>query len=181
MLFRSLANVLSLALRRFTESLLAPKTWLKTLITTPMRVFVSISTKSSHWSKAWDRGEEVIKMALVRLQEHSADVTVDTPTLYLARQRWPPRICIAFDLFRDSYDPATAHLAEENNLPVTMVSLAQKDVVVSASSFIQDQVNREVRSAHDAHGVGSRPPFTIDHANGNVQMCPNPRTRQPWP
>lgn len=96
----------------------------------------------------------------------------------LVKERWTSRLWIVLDVFNTSYDPDCAHLPEKNDLPVSMVSLSEKDAVTT-SEFIQDKVNRAVREAHYVHGDGSRPPFVIDHANGNIPTYPtypNPRT-----
>lgn len=143
------------------------------------RVFVSISTKSRHWKRAWDYSEEAVEAAVACLQQNgTTGFKTDAPIqpTMVVKERWASRLWIVFDIFNTLYDPDCAHLPEQNDLPVIMVSLAEKDVITT-SKLIEDQVNKAVREAHDAHGVGSRPPFVIDHANGNIPTYPNPRTQ----
>lgn len=143
------------------------------------RVFVSISNKSCHWSRAWESSEAIIELAVAYIKKSdpaalNAEKALE-PT-FLIRERWTSRIWIVFDLFNNAYDPENAHLPEHNDLPVTMVSFGERDVVSPASTIIEDRVNKAVQDAHDLHGIGSHPPFSIDHSNGNVPTYPNPRS-----
>ncbi|KAH8907722.1 hypothetical protein BR93DRAFT_562043 [Coniochaeta sp. PMI_546] len=144
------------------------------------RIFVSISSKSRHWSRAWDCSEEVIEAAVACLRENgTAGFDADMPIqpMLLVKERWSSHILwIVFDILNTSYDPDSAHLPEKNDLPVIMVSFTGRDIL-STSQLIQDKVNKAVREAHDVHGVGSRPPFVIDHANGNIPTYRNPQTQ----
>jgi hypothetical protein len=102
------------------------------------------------------------------------------PTL-LVKERWSSRTYIVFDIFHDQYDPSTAHVPGQNDLPVTLIFLSKKGKEESASvgiapRQIEDKVNNDVRDIHDATRLGSRPPFSVDHMNGNVPCYPNPRT-----
>ncbi|KAJ2904909.1 hypothetical protein MKZ38_006950 [Zalerion maritima] len=142
------------------------------------RVFVSVSPKSRHWPKAWESSEEMIEVALAKIKENdptalSAGGGVLNPT-FLVKERWTSQIWIVFDIFNDTYDPGDAHLPGRNDLQVIIVALSERDVVTVASKLIEDRVNKSVQQVHDSHGVGSRPLFTVDHANGNIPSYPNP-------
>jgi hypothetical protein len=108
-------------------------------------------------------------------------VSPDTPNdpcaiKFLATERWDIRTYIVFDVFHDSYDPDNAHLPGENDLPVISVFLSQKESASIAGRPIANKVNRDIRALHNATGPGSRPPFFVDHADGQVPFYPNPRT-----
>ncbi|KAH8669289.1 hypothetical protein BGZ61DRAFT_460732 [Ilyonectria robusta] len=144
------------------------------------RVFISISRKSHYWPRAWESSEEMIEVAVDHIKKNdpaalSADGALEP--MFLVKERWPSQVWIVFDVFNDAYDPANAHLPGRNDLPVITVSLGERDVVISASNVMEDRVNKAVQDVHDLHGIGSRPPFSIDHANGNIPTYPNPRTQ----
>jgi hypothetical protein len=143
------------------------------------RVLVSISAKSGHWPRAWDHSEEVINTAVACIERNGTAVfSADRPPQpsVIVKEKWTTRLWIVFDIFNNSYDADKAHLPETNDLPVIMVSLSEKDVVTT-SKLIEGKVNEGVREAYDAHGVGSRPPFIIDHTNDQIPTYPNPRTQ----
>ncbi|KAI7909243.1 hypothetical protein M0657_011141 [Pyricularia oryzae] len=141
----------------------------------PMRICVAVHKKSPSWSKAWDSPNEIISMATEYLSQRNNLPTGLTP-LFLAKERWETRTMICFDLFHNDYEPESAHLAEKNQLPVTMIALATDLEIITTTKYIQVQVNQSIREFHDYYGLGSRPPFAVDHANGNIPTYRNPRT-----
>ncbi|KAI6350993.1 hypothetical protein MCOR25_010226 [Pyricularia grisea] len=142
---------------------------------TPIRVAVAVSSKSPHWTTAWEHPDEIIQMATKYLREKDIIKTDDSTPFFLAKERYATRIMLVFDLFHESYDSESAHVAEQNKLSVSMVSLSTEIVLVNTTRYIQDEVNESIRLLHDLHGFGSRPPFTVDHAHGNIPTYPNPR------
>ncbi|KAI0839344.1 hypothetical protein F5Y06DRAFT_20075 [Hypoxylon sp. FL0890] len=141
------------------------------------RIFVSVSSTSSHFEKAWDSPEIIIQFALDLIKRCNL-VSYEKPPnpQFLAKERWH-RIHIVFDIFNDKYDSTTAHLPNQNDLPVIAVYLGGNSNSANiALKGIKDQVNEEIRNLHDWNGHGSQPPFAVDHANGNVPTYPNPRT-----
>lgn len=86
------------------------------------------------------------------------------------------RIYIVFDLFHDAYNPDKAHLPSEYDLPVISVFLSQQESASIAGRPMANKVNSDIRALHNATGLGSRPPFFVDHADGKVPFYPNPRT-----
>lgn len=144
------------------------------------RVIISVSSKSPYWSEAWESSFEVCQVAL-ELIEKSKLISFDTGELpkskFLVKERWNVRTFVVFDIFHDAYDPDEAHLPGHNDLPVIVVYLGQKTSTSVASSLVEGEVNRRVREIHDVTGLGSRPPFSIDHMDGNVPCYTNPRTK----
>ena len=100
-----------------------------------------------------------------------------TDVLYVARERWGIRTHVVFDIFNTVYDPDAAHLEGQNDLPVIGVFFTRGDAVTvsDAGLPVANRVNKEIRDIHDLEGPGSRPPFSIDHANGNIPTYPKPR------
>ncbi|PSN59585.1 hypothetical protein BS50DRAFT_626545 [Corynespora cassiicola Philippines] len=148
-------------------------------MTVAQRIFVSISNKSIHWSRAWNYSDEVVEKAVARVTTNSAALcSADAPPQIriLVKERWTSRLWIVFDIFNKEYDPGQAHLPGVNDLPVIIVSFGENDIV-STSKLLEDQVNDSIRQAHDNHGVGSEPPFVIDHTNGQIPTYSNPRTQ----
>ena len=142
------------------------------------RVLISVGSKSSYILEAWDQPEKMIKMTLGLLdKEMMLSPTYSTDVLYVARERWGPRTHIVFDIFNVAYDPDSAHLEGRNDLPViTVFFTREEDVTVSTAGMpIANHVNKEIRDIHDLTGPKSRPPFSIDHAHGNIPTYPNPR------
>lgn len=73
-----------------------------------------------------------------------------------------------------SYDPDSAHLPEQNDLPVIVV-YPQREKASFAGAPQRNRVNKQVQELHNSTGLGSRPPFAVDHADGKVPCYPNPR------
>lgn len=96
--------------------------------------------------------------------------------MFLAKERWDSRIFIVFDVFHDTYDPDTAHLPGHGDLPVISVCFDRKESASIAGTPMKNQVNVDIRALHNSTGIGSKPPFEVDHANGKVPFYPNPRT-----
>jgi len=143
----------------------------------PIRVLVAVSSKSPHWSTAWTSSEVVINLALELVIKHQLiTCDINTPYQLLATERWNRRTFLVFDLFHDLYDPDSAHLPGQNILPVISVSLYEKKEVANlAGTPMSNQVNRDLQKLHNSTGIGSRPPFVVDHANGNVPTYRRPR------
>lgn len=145
------------------------------------RVFVSVSQNSPLFNAAWDDPESVVADALHLVQRHGLVSSNVTPaSQLLAVERWN-RIHLVFDIDHSAYDAETAHLPGQNNLTVLAVQFSGKgsagtETARLASSNLADEVNREIQEIHDLSGIGSQPPFIIDHANGKVPVYPNPRT-----
>lgn len=137
---------------------------------TPLRILVSTPTGS-----AWETPEPAVLQALDLLKKKKY-LEADQEPQYrlLAVERWQ-RIFIVFDLFHDQYDPDKAHLEGQSDLDVVVVSLRGNTITV-ANDAIKAKVNENIRNFHDWHGIGSRPPFMVDHANGHVPTYPLPRT-----
>lgn len=150
----------------------------------PRRVFVAVSRKSPSYDDAWDSPEKTIRDAVHLLQERRLlprEAAAPTPR-FLAKERWH-RILIVFEVFHDAYNPDDAHLPGRNDLPVIAVSFSAKhgqqvhtESAREADPRLQDQVNTQIRNLHDWHGMGSRPPFVVDHADGKVPTYANPRS-----
>jgi hypothetical protein len=143
----------------------------------PKRVLISVGSKSSYLSEAWDQPEEMIQTSLRILLEKKALSPSPADVLYVAKERWGPRTHIVFDIFNHDYDPDVAHIEGRNDLPVITIFFTRgTDVVVSDAGMpVANAVNKGIRDIHDLEGLNSRPPFSTDHANGNVPTYPNPR------
>lgn len=149
---------------------------------TATRVFVSVSRKSSHYDSAWDSPDSIVQFGLQVVKENKL-LSYDRPPTprLLAKERWQ-RIHIVFDVFNDTYDPTTAHLAGQNDLPVIVVYLSggsrdeDENKASIACASLREEVNRTIRDLHDWNGNGSQPPFAVDHANGNIPTYLNPRS-----
>jgi hypothetical protein len=142
------------------------------------RVLISIGSQSSYLPEAWDQPEKMIKITLVLLEkEMMLSPNYPADVLYVARERWGPRTHIVFDIFNVAYDPDMAHIEGQNDLSVIAVFFTRKeDVTVSNAGMpVANHVNKEVRDIHDLTGPKSRPPFSIDHADGKIPSYPNPR------
>lgn len=72
--------------------------------------------------------------------------------------------------------PQTAHLSGENNLPVVAVFFGAHEKAFVAGPPMANKVNADLRAVHNSTGVGSEPPFFVDHADGAVPVYYNPRT-----
>lgn len=53
---------------------------------------------------------------------------------------------------------------------------SSEDLITVAGRPMENKVNGDIRALHNATGLGSRPPFEIDHSDGKVPFYPNPRT-----
>ncbi|KAI0381490.1 hypothetical protein F5Y04DRAFT_62441 [Hypomontagnella monticulosa] len=143
----------------------------------PMRITVNVSCKHNLWSKAWDTPTEVIEAACgVLKEEHLVDTVELSDIRFIAKERWQPITFIVFDIFHTTYRPETAHIASHNTLPVVMVYFNNNTKAMAAPKLIEDKVNEEVRDIHDNTGLGSQPPYAIDHMNGNIPSYPRPRS-----
>lgn len=144
------------------------------------RALLVVSPTSRHWSQAWTSSKELIPIALRVFQEEElipTDLHSDSSQITLiATERWDLRTFIVFDMFHDSYDPDMAHLPGCNDLPVVCVFFGRNEKAIRAGKPLENKVNKDIRALHDKTGLGSRPPFVIDHANGKVPVYLNPRT-----
>lgn len=145
------------------------------------RVLILVSRKSPHWVAAWESSEELVTIALNILEEKgflpSSDAAGNNHSeiRFLAKERWDLRTFIVFDIFHDTYNPDTAHLAGQDNLPVILVSFGKKETASVAGTPMRNKVNSDIRALHNSTGPGSRPPFAVDHADGHVPFYTNPR------
>ncbi len=142
----------------------------------PTRVVVHASTKGQHWTKAWESPEDVIEIALGLVKESGLAPPDSHKPLprFLVKERYNTRIFVVFDIFHDLYDPDTAHI-DLTNLPVILVYLGKTQNVRSVGSAMCNVINKLVRDVHDDTGLGSRPPFSVDHMDGNIPRYCNPR------
>jgi hypothetical protein len=146
------------------------------------RIVLIVSRNSPHWQNAWDSAEELVALELGLLREKQL-IPPDVQDLTLgirvmAKERWCLRTFIVFDMFHDTYNPDTAHLPGQDDLPVISVFLG-KSASASASiagTPMKNKVNSDIRAIQNATGPGSRPPFVVDHADGKVPFYTNPRT-----
>lgn len=143
------------------------------------RVLIIVSRNSPHWIKAWTSSEELIVSAIGVMQEKQlipSDARDDPSAItFLAKERRDLRTLIVFDLFHDAYDPYNAHLPGRNDLPVISVFFGRNESASIAGKPMENKVNCDLRRLHNATGLGSRPPFVVDHADGRVPFYPNPR------
>jgi hypothetical protein len=156
----------------------------------PTRVLVDVSRTSPYWSQAWTSSESVISVALEVLKENcfidqdyqpddgseNREAAIPRDCRFLAKDRWDTHTYLVFDLFHDSYDPVYAHLPDQNALPVIKVSLRRiKRTAVTAGKIIENKVNSDLQNLHNWTGIGSQPPFSVDHADGRSPIYPSPR------
>jgi len=145
----------------------------------PTRVVVNASKKGEHWTKAWESPEVVIETALGLLKDSNlVPLRPGTKPRFLVKERFDARTFVVFDLSYDHYDPDTAH-EDQTELPVLIVYLGEKQNVYCAAGGMSRIINRMVREVHNDTGLGSRPPFSVDHADGNVPRYHKPRTSTP--
>lgn len=146
------------------------------------RVLIMVSRRSPQWEKAWAFPEELIVIALRLAQESGLlppCVQEDSSaTRFLAKERWDGRVFIVFDVYHDTYDPDRAHMHGQDDLPVIEVYLSRKEVARMAGKPTANKVNGDVRALHNATGLGSRPPFSVDHSQGKVPFYNNPRSSE---
>jgi len=144
---------------------------------------LSISGKNEQFEVAWKEPNEVIGIALDLLCEgnYVTDPQHTIKPRLLVKERWAVRTYIVFDIFHDNYNSGNAHILGHNDLSVIVVYLSNTNKVQLASEGIQAKTNAEVRDIHDKTGIGSEPPFEIDHMNGNIPSYPHPRTTKSLP
>ncbi|KAI0532260.1 hypothetical protein GGR58DRAFT_507635 [Xylaria digitata] len=142
------------------------------------RVLVIVPSRHSAWSTAWDKPEKVIEIALEVLKEKGL-IPIDRCELsdarFIAKERWTAVTYLVFDIFHTAYDPVTAHIAGRNDLPLLAVWIGNH-TAMAATKGLEMQVNEDVREIHDNTGLGSQPPFDIDHLNGSGPTYSRPRT-----
>ncbi|KAI0477271.1 hypothetical protein GGR56DRAFT_636565 [Xylariaceae sp. FL0804] len=172
--------------------------------TAARRIFVRITDRHAAYEYAWDSPDRVIQAALdlVRKQQDlipraAAAAAAAAPLLLLlAKERTPSRVDIIFDVCNDAFDPERAHLpGEHNDLPVVAVFLGggrgravgvglvntdtdtdiDSERAARADAGLEGRVNQAVRNHHDMNGVGSRPPFAVDHVSGGIPKYWSPR------
>lgn len=144
------------------------------------RIVVIISKRSPYWWNAWVSDEEMVTIALRLMREKQLiplNVQNCTSTIrVLAKERWDLRTFVVFDIFNDTYNPDTAHLPGQNDLPVISVFLGKNESASVAGTPMINKVNSDIRAIHDTTSPGSRPPFVVDYSDGKVPFYPNPRT-----
>ncbi|KJZ71576.1 hypothetical protein HIM_09045 [Hirsutella minnesotensis 3608] len=142
----------------------------------PMRVVVNASKKGQYWALAWDSPEEVISIAIRLIEGKFISLDPKNPPnpQFLVKERWTSRTFVVFDLFNSAYDPDTAHV-DENDISVVQVSLSEKETTDEATAGVRKVINNKIREIHNDTGRGSRPPFSVDHAEGKVPRYYNPR------
>lgn len=139
-----------------------------------------VSRNSPDWQSAWEATEALVVMALRLLQEKQLiprnvqDLTADIRVM--AKERWGLRTFIVFDMFHYTYNPDTAHLPGQDDLPVISVYVGKSASASMAGTPTKNKVNSDIRAIHNATGPGSRPPFVVDHADGKVPFYSNPRS-----
>lgn len=148
------------------------------------RVFVSVSSRSPHFTAAWEDPQAVVQAAIDLLKEKNLfpdapPETAPSPRL-LVVERWS-RIHLVFDIFHPAYNPENAHLPEHNDLPTLAIFFCKEGNTslrnaTATESKLRKEVNRQVQEQHTYSGIGGQPPFIADHANGNVPVYMNPRT-----
>jgi hypothetical protein len=142
----------------------------------PLRVLTIVSNKSQIWEQS---PEEIIPFTLqVIAEKRLYDVTgisVSDTTL-LAIQCYCTRKMFVFDILNERYDAAKGHLPEENNLPVIVIHLSNRNIASQPHPEECARINETIRYLHDANGFGSTPPFVEDHTSGTPPNYPNPRS-----
>lgn len=143
----------------------------------PKRVLVSVGSKSSYLSRAYDQPTEMITVSLQILKERmSISADYDRDVLLVARERSGVRTHLVFDIFNVKYDSTAAHI-EGKILPVISIFFTRgEEVTVSdAAKRHANSVNKYIRDIHDLEGIGSKPLFSIDRTNGKIPTYPRPR------
>ncbi|PNY20399.1 Uncharacterized protein TCAP_07425 [Tolypocladium capitatum] len=51
-----------------------------------------------------------------------------------------------------------------------------KEIARVAGTPTANRVNRDIRAIYKSTGLGSRPPFNVDHSEGRVPFYNNPRS-----
>ncbi|KAJ5279803.1 hypothetical protein N7478_005175 [Penicillium angulare] len=102
----------------------------------PRRVLVVVSNKNPLWEQAWSASEDKCKAALEILKSNHLLEHVDPAGIrLLAKTNWVIRVFIVFDIANASYDPATGHLPEQNNLFRLFISVGQSKLIQQALRY----------------------------------------------
>ncbi|KAJ5901527.1 hypothetical protein N7495_002055 [Penicillium taxi] len=144
------------------------------MATSPLRVLVIVSQRSTLISKARDSPQDMVPLAL-RLLKKSNMRAEGIETRLLAVQNWPTRIYIVFDIANADYDATLGHLPEQNRLPVDVARFSKKRLAYKANPWVSQRVNHDIAMLHNANGFGTIPPFTEDHSLGKPPAYRNPR------
>lgn len=123
----------------------------------PKRILIIISPKSPHWHTAWDSSDELVAVAFALLQQ----------TQFIPRDTQNDSSTVNAD---------TAHQADQVDLPVISVFFGKKESIRAAGRPMANKVNADIRAIHNSTGLGSRPPFAVDHADGKVPFYDHPRS-----
>jgi hypothetical protein len=142
----------------------------------PLRALTIVSNKSPAWEQS---PEDIIQFTLQVIAENNlynvSEITV-SDTKLLAVQYYRVRKMIVFDIKNERYDPTKGHLPEENELPVIVIHLSNKNIASQPHPGECARINETVRYLHDANGFGSTPPFVENHTSGSPPSYPNPRS-----
>ena len=141
------------------------------------RILVIISRASSHWDTR--RQPEAIEKAIFALAQSHEVLHLDPETCnirFIAEERWDTRVFLIFDINNSHYESSTAHLPGQNDLSVIVVHLSKKETMYQASPQTRNKVNNDLRMLHKSSGIGSEPPFDVDHTDGNIPFYLNPRS-----
>ncbi|QKX61626.1 uncharacterized protein TRUGW13939_08778 [Talaromyces rugulosus] len=142
----------------------------------PLRVLAIVSDKSQTWEQS---PEEIIPFTLRVIAENNlcdvTEISVSDTTL-LAIQYYRTRKMFIFDILNEHYDAAKGHRPEDNELPVVVIHLSNRNIASQPHPEECARINETVRYLHDANGFGSTPPFVEDHTSGTPPNYPNPRS-----
>ncbi|KAL1845444.1 hypothetical protein VTK73DRAFT_557 [Phialemonium thermophilum] len=144
------------------------------------RVLIVVSRTSNYWAEAWTAPANLMSTSLRLLQDQELipPTTLDDPSAvtFVAKERWDVRTFLVLDIWHAAYDPDTAHLPGQNELPVVVVSFGRGEAATAyrAGTPTENRVDRELRDLHDRTGPGSRPPFEVDHADGKQAVIIGP-------
>ncbi|CAN8097995.1 unnamed protein product [Discula destructiva] len=144
------------------------------------RIFVSVSSQSQYWIQGSQAAETIGEVALGILKKNGLLPHVTTPK-FIAEEKFITRMHFIFDIFNDDYQPENGHLPGQGELPVLRVWLSKGEGANTASVHIRRMVNERVREMHDLTGIGSLPPFFIDHSTGQTPTFWHPRTMRRAP
>lgn len=133
----------------------------------PCRMWISLSLKSPHWNDP----DSVLN---VILESIPARIDATTDIRFLAKQTWPKRCFLIYDLFNAEYDYMRGHFLEMNTLPIIWIQSGKEMTFREAPPKLSEQVNHEVARMHNVNGFVP-PPYTEDHCNGAVPVYYNAR------
>ncbi|KAG8406075.1 hypothetical protein J3459_017455 [Metarhizium acridum] len=139
------------------------------------RVFVAVTNLHPLHVASWDSPDKVFQHALKLLQNTGLVATENPDYQFIAKERYN-KIFFIYDIGNVNFRLATAHLPGDNDLPVLCVTLGKEEHVQAASRPVENQVNLRLREIYECHGYDAHPPFSIDHANGNIPTYTSPRT-----